>query len=510
MFCVYLYMSKKEKNKKHQNIVYTYDNLYIMNGMADKSVDLIYLDPPFNSEKRYHAPAGTTVKGASFDDIWEWNDVDQQCVIGLINDYSVTLEFILNISEMHSNHMKSYITYMTQRIIHMKRLLKDNGSIYLHCDKHASHYLKIIMDIIFGSNNFLGEICWKRTSSKQKGSQYKAKTWPPNIDSIFCYSKSSKHILYPFGLLSKEEKEKKFSKYNVEKNDYYNTATPIFRDKSLGERPNLCYKWYKEGYVFENPNPSGWRLSKDRLEEEYDKGNIVIKEVVGRDGRSQKKIERRAYYKDYKGKPVGNLWDDILPVKSKYLKKYPTQKPVELLDRIIKASTSYGDIVLDPFCGCATTMVSAYRLGRNFIGIDVSENAVSLLQERLRTEQGLFKNFIATSICPDERDNVERVSFKHKGVKKRLFADCEGYCYCNTQYQLKDFEIDHIIPKSKGGGDYYENYQLLCSNCNKIKGSNTQSYLNDALQKMEQGKKSITYDLKKRTRFIEHNKCIVK
>ena len=171
---------------------------------------------------------------------------------------------------------------------------------------------------------------------------------------------------------------------------------------------------------------------------------------------------------------------------------YPTQKPLALLERIIKASSNEGDVVLDPFCGCATAMVAAHRLNRNWIGIDVSEKASELLQSRLSTEQGLFKNYIHVENVPDARRNVRRM--KPKDAKDELYGICKGNCRCGTHFEFRNLEVDHIIPKAKGGGDYFENYELLCSSCNKIKGDRPMQYLDNIIEKIRANQAKVRYD----------------
>ena len=185
--------------------------------------------------------------------------------------------------------------------------------------------------------------------------------------------------------------------------------TIIWRTPNMGDRPNLCYEW--RGYT--NPHPSGWRLSKARLEEEFEKGNIRIKQ--------NGKLERRAYSRDYRGEPTGNLWDDILPIQGKERTGYPTQKPLGLLDRIIKASSHEDDMVLDPFCGCATACVAAERLDRQWVGIDIAEKAVNLVQSRIRKEIDLFHNF-----TPIQRSDTSRSA--------QTLATCRTIAHTNTSY----------------------------------------------------------------------------
>ena len=269
--------------------------------------------------------------------------------------------------------MLAYLTYMAERLEQMHRILKPTGSIYLHCDPTASHYLKILMDAIFGAINFRNEIVWKRATSQAKGSQHLPKTWGANTDSIFFYSKGRQSRITPFRMLNSDEILRKFPKVDEKGRRFKDDSAHIWSSPGMGARPNLCFTWRG----FTNPHPSGWRLSKARLEEEYQKGNIVI--------HPNGKLERRAYEESYRGEPIGNLWADIDPAMGNERLGYPTQKPVKLLERIIGASSKKGDIVLDPFCGCGTTIDAARRLDRNWIGIDVSSFAIDLIRtKRLR------------------------------------------------------------------------------------------------------------------------------
>jgi site-specific DNA-methyltransferase (adenine-specific) len=185
--------------------------------------------------------------------------------------------------------------------------------------------------------------------------------------------------------------------------------------------------------------------------------------------------------KVYKPNPLGKIPEDwwlmnILNANDPERTGYPTQKPLALLHRIIKASSNEGDIVLDPFCGCATTCVAAQQLGRKWIGIDIEKQAVGILIERLSDDAGIFKDFINTAIVP-QRTDIQRIE-PMKSVKEQLYKEQNGICNgCKVQFEIRNMEIDHIIPKSKGGGDYYENYQLLCGACNKKKGDRPMEYL---------------------------------
>ena len=396
--------------------IFCKDNLEILKEINSDSIDLIYLDPPFNKNKIFTAPIGTSAEGASFKDIFTEEDIKGEWAETIKED-NEKLYALLEATKLIEGRIKynyCYLCYMGIRMIEMQRILKDTGSIFLHCDQTMSHYLKLLMDCIFGENNSRGEIIWQRTQSAQKGSQYRSRSWGNNIDNIFHYTKTNRFVINTTRDITQRETLEKFKKTDEKGNSY--NIIPIYRSKSMGSRPNLCYEWRG----FNNPHPTGWRLSKERLEEEYQKGNVVIQNG---------KIERRQYIKNYIGVPMGNLWTDINPARGRKNVGYPTQKPLPLLERIINSSSNKGDVVLDPFCGCATTCVAAERLERQWVGIDVSRHAYDLVKERLAKE--VYPDLFDPNKVPDflvdppERTDRGRINRDAKWV----------YVISNTNFQ---------------------------------------------------------------------------
>ena len=367
---------------------------------------------------------------------------------------------------------------MAVRLLEMCRLLKSTGSIYLHCDPTASHYLKMLMDCIFGKSNFRNEIIWQRAGGSAKGSQHASKTLGRDTDHILHFSKtdSYKHNAVYRPLDEKEIKEQ-FPNIEPETNRRYNSRTPIFRAPSMGNRPNLCYE-YKGA---RNPYPTGWRVSKERLAELDTSGAIIW--------RKGKRPLRKSYADEYEGKPVGNLWTDISRATGEERTGYPTQKPLTLLERIIKASSSEGDLVLDPFCGCATACVAAEKLNREWVGIDFSPLAAKLVKSRLHKEMGLWYEVDHRTDIPHRTDLGKLPHYKTH--KHTLFGKQEGHCAgCETTFPFRNFTVDHIVPRSRGEHDHIDNLQLLCNACNSQKGSRSQEEFLSRLQAagLRQGK----------------------
>ena len=437
--------------------IFTGDNLPIMRGMNSASVDLIYLDPPFNSNANYAAPIGSEAAGAEFKDTWTLNDVDAAW-LDLIEAKHPALNRVIHAAMTDSD--KSYLIYMAVRLIEMHRILKPTGSIYLHCDPTMSHYLKLVMDAVFGKRNFRNEIVWQRTNAHNLKAKYFSKTH----DVLLFYSKDKD---YTWNKQYTDYSQAQLSRYKKDETGRLYTG----RDLTVSSGGNRNFQW-------RGSRPSSnrsWGASLEQLERWYTEGRILLK----RDG-TPRLDGLKVYLDELPGKQIPAIWTDIPRIgnTSKERLGYPTQKPLALLERIIKASSNEGEVVFDSFCGCATTLVAADRLQRDWIGIDISAKAAELVVERIRADQGLFEDIVARTDIPQRTDLGDIPRYNAPENKTQLYGEQSGNCNgCGEHFQTQHLEIDHIIAKSVGGTDHIENLQLLCGHCNRIKGDRGQEYL---------------------------------
>ena len=355
--------------------IFCRDNLDVLQNLNSSSIDLIYLDPPFNKNKIFTAPIGSSAEGASFKDIFREEDVKDEWLITIQEDHEQVYEFLDGVKRIEGKKSYNfcYLAYMAIRLIELHRILKDTGSIYLHCDPTMSHYLKLLLDFIFAENNFRNEIVWKRVSYKFLDKY--AKSNGCIIESLLFYTKKDKPVFYKTKIHN-EDYKKDFK--HKDSKGIYRAKSPLFSNAFLHKSPR--FEW--NGL---NP-PHGWALSLKKVQELSQENRIHYN--------SKGTPYTKEYIEEYEGIVKNNLWDDIGIARGKERVGYPTQKPVKLLERIIRASSNEGDVVLDPFCGCATTCIAAEKLGRQWIGVDVSVRAYELVKERLQTEVANPENLL--------------------------------------------------------------------------------------------------------------------
>ena len=406
--------------------LFHYDNLPVLRGMNSESVDLIATDPPFNKSKDFHAAPDSLAAGASFQDRWSWEkDVHQEWADQITDDYPRLMEAIESARFAHSDGMGAFMCFMAVRLLEMRRVLKSTGSIYIHCDPTASHYLKAVMDAIFGWQNFRNEIVWCYA-----GGGIPKRDFPRKHDIILRFSKTADY------------------KYS-----------PIYRP-------------YTEGT--------------------QQRGRTQIKGKYFKAGLNEQ------------GTPVNDWWADVKKITSPTDPEkvgWPTQKSLDLYERIIKASSDKDDIVFDPFAGCATTCISAERLSRRWVGIDIWDKAHAVVIERLKKEGlsadgdsggklALLGDIHYVTAPPVRTDDGEPAApnlrtkikvFEPRGPKMSRAdmyrfllgqhgAKCQG---CDREFDDPRYlDLDHNTPRSDGGINHISNRILLCGPCNRLK-SNT-------------------------------------
>lgn len=360
------------------NALYYGDNLPIMREhIPDESVDLVYLDPPFNSNASYNV-LFKEAKGEespaqikAFTDTWQWTPetertFEQEIILNPDTPAPVKDMITAFRQFVGENAMMAYLVMMTPRLVELRRVLKPTDSLYLHCDSNASHYLKIVLDAVLGKERFLNEVTWKRTTAHNDPKRYGRVQ-----DRLLFYSKSAQktfnHIPGPFS-------EAQLGRYK------YSDEHGPFRAENLTAphfSPTRTVEWREV-----HPGADRqWRFSTEELERLYAEGRILLQ----RNGRPRKD-GHKVYLRETSGPALQDIWTDIElgPTAGERL-GYPTQKPLALLERIILASSNEGDVVLDPFCGCGTAVAAAQKLDRQWIGIDITHLAVSLMKSRLKT-----------------------------------------------------------------------------------------------------------------------------
>lgn len=372
-------MAPATYQKDQHGALFYGDNIDVLRRyVEDESVDLVYLDPPFNSNASYNLlfsePDGSwsASQSQAFEDTWYWDQGAARAfeeVVETGGDVSNTMRAFRTI--LPESNMLAYLAMMAPRLIEMRRAMKPEASIYLHCDPTASHYLKLLMDSIFGPENFRNEVIWQRSVGKGDATR----KFPFSHDSLLIYGRTKKTFFESQHSEPTEEYEARFRYDDGDGRGAYRHA-PL---DSPSVRPNLTYDY--KGY---SAPDKGWRVSREVMEELDAEGRLAFPSRPG--GR----IARKHYLAEQKGPKLGDVWTDIRPLQRASAERlgYPTQKPEALLERIIEASSKPGDVVLDPFCGCGTTVAAAEKLDRRWIGIDVTLQATNLIKNRLMSAFG--------------------------------------------------------------------------------------------------------------------------
>ena len=404
--------------------LYHGDNLNFLRGMNSGTINLIATDPPFNKGRDFHATPDSVARGARFEDRWSWDkDVHPEWVDSIQDDWPKAWVLLDTIKDSREG-MAAFLCYIGVRLMEMHRILADDGTLYLHCDHTAGHYLKLLLDAIFGHENFRNEIVWCYSGGGQPRNDF-----PRKHDTILRYSKS-------------------------------------------------------DTYTF----------NRDEARIPYDSDYSAT--VFAGD---ETRAPGRTYRPDPKGKVVEDWWRNIPRPYGKERIGYPTQKPLALYERIIRTSSNEGDWVLDPFCGCATTPVAAERAERQWVGMDIWDEAHETIIKRLRdeglagpngeTDQLLSFGQIGYSTAPPIRTDDQEVAAPVLKTKRRiaeppgpkltrqemvdLLIEENGMVCAGCDREFDDplyLQLDHKTPRAEGGINHISNRMLLCGPCNRIKG----------------------------------------
>jgi len=353
--------------------LYFGDNLFVLRDeIKSESVDLVYLDPPFNSKRDYNllfkTPKGhdSDAQIAAFEDSWHWGEQAEREFAELLHQGNTDVsEMIQSLRRfLNESDMMAYLVMMANRLVELHRVLKSSGSLYLHCDPTASHYLKIVLDTVFGAVNFQNEIIWKRSAAHGGAVSYN-----DIHDVILYYSKSEKPTWNsPRAPFDESYLESHYSNIDENGRRYQLVSAHGAGDgvpRKFGDK------------VIAPPAGRHW-MSQEHIDKMTAEGRVVF---------TKSGMPRyKRYLDESDGVPLGSVWDDIFPINSQAAERlgYPTQKPLVLLERIIKASSNEGDVVLDPFCGCGTAVHAAQTLKREWIGIDITHLAISLIEKRMK------------------------------------------------------------------------------------------------------------------------------
>jgi DNA modification methylase len=401
-----------EQQRMDYGRLYFGDNLKVLPRHIDsESVDLVYLDPPFNSGKDYNllfehkdgTKAAAQIK--AFEDTWQWNDIssrEYEDVVAQGGDLSNAIRAFRQL--LGGCDMLAYLTMMAPRLVELRRVLKPTGSIYLHCDPTASHYLKLLMDAVFGTDAFVNEVMWKRTSAHNRTVRY-----GPVHDSILFYCKGQPWYW-----------KQQFVPYDASYIDnFYRHIEPVtgrrYRLSDVtSNRPGGSYLWKGK----KPPGRRYWGYGESKMQE-FEAASRLIYSKNGIPS-------YKRYLDEMPGEILQDVWTDIAPIGAQAAERvgYPTQKPLALLERIIEASCPPDGVVLDPFCGCGTAVDAAQKLGRRWVGIDVTELAIDIIRKRLTTQFGAVDYYLGGE--PGTSDEAEALARLDKHEFQRWACEFIG------------------------------------------------------------------------------------
>jgi len=453
-----------------RNTLYYGDNLDVMREFVpDESVDLVYLDPPFNSSRDYNVLFKQAKKDenhaqiTAFTDTWLWSKQHYQEFF----DDSRNARLFDLMSALHKmlgqNEMMAYLVMMAPRLLELHRVLKPTGSLYLHCDPVASHYLKLVLDAVFGPTRFRNEITWKRTSAHSDARKYGC-----NADTLLFYTMTDDYFWA--------------SQYTTHSAEYLARFRQKDPDGRLWADFDLTAKGLSGGgYDYEYRGVrSLWRCPIETMHRLDEEGRLHFTSKGG--------IRLKRYLEDTPGVPLQSIWEDISPINSQAAERmgYPTQKPLALLERIINASSHPGDVVLDPFCGCGTAVVAAEKLGRQWIGIDVTYIALDLMISRLTGDFDLKRN----------------VDYDVKGDPKDAYTATKLFAQSPKQFEIWAVGLANGVPQPGKSGDkgidgkaYFQDLEgnLQCAVCQVKGGHLTPSLIRDFAHVIEREKAAMGF-----------------
>ena len=453
------------------------DNLAFLRGMNSSTVDLIATDPPFNKNRDFHATPDSLASGASFQDRWSWqDDIHEDWLVDIQLDEPEVWTVITTAKSVYGDDMAAFLCWLGVRLLEMHRVLTDDGSLYLHIDHTAHAWVKCLLDAIFSKANFRNAIVWRSTSAHSDANRFGM-----NTETILFYTKSE---AWTWNLLYEPYDEKYKARFRYRDPDGRRWSDYDLTAKGLSGG----------GYRYEYKGKTElWRVPVKTMEQLDAEGRLHFTKNGG--------IRRKRYLDEMPGRPLQQLWDDIDPVNSQAKERtgFPTQKPIQLYERIVKASSNIGDVVLDPFAGCATTLIAAEKLGRKWVGIDIWDGAYQVVLDQFAKyglavkgegkesrKQGLTFADITYATPPPQRtdDGIPATltlrtptgrATRYPPPRKqhgKLLIDIGSFCQgCGRDYTFdpRVLEVDHIRPKSDGGSDAYDNLTLLCPPCNREK-----------------------------------------